>query len=204
MPSGLETAADARCRESWDYAVRVADARSGRRSNLAIRDEQSGNGRAVTRHSQSGKPERKHPMPAQDRSAPPVCRPGCRRAMRPFSSLQRQPRACAYPGHHYPAKTIKAPDCRGLCCPPVTVVYFSEVLIEPNLVFSVLPMPLTTAMIAAEIPAAIRPYSMAVAPDSSFTKRAIRFFIDNSMCTRGWSNNVGLAGVLSTVTMALP
>jgi hypothetical protein len=29
---------------------------------------------------------------------------------------------------------------------------------------------------------------MAVAPDSSFTKRAIRFFITNSMCTRGWSN----------------
>ena len=30
--------------------------------------------------------------------------------------------------------------------------------------------PLTTAMIASEMPAAIRPYSIAVAPDSSFTK----------------------------------
>jgi hypothetical protein len=30
------------------------------------------------------------------------------------------------------------------------------------------PTPCTTAMIATEMPAAIRPYSMAVAPDSSF------------------------------------
>ncbi len=30
--------------------------------------------------------------------------------------------------------------------------------------------------------------SMAVAPDSSFTKRETRFFIGNSMCARGWSN----------------
>jgi hypothetical protein len=39
--------------------------------------------------------------------------------------------------------------------------YFSEVLIEENLVLSLLPSPLTTAMMAREIPAAIRPYSMA-------------------------------------------
>ena len=50
-----------------------------------------------------------------------------------------------------------------------------------NLVFKVLPRPLTAAIMASEMPAAIRPYSMAVAPDSFFTKRAIRFFIDNSM-----------------------
>jgi hypothetical protein len=30
------------------------------------------------------------------------------------------------------------------------------------------------------MPAAMRPYSMAVAPDSFFTKRTIRFFIDGS------------------------
>src|ERR1035437_628606 len=35
-------------------------------------------------------------------------------------------------------------------------------------------------MIATEMPAAMRPYSMAVAPDSFFTKRTIRFFIDGS------------------------
>jgi hypothetical protein len=46
-------------------------------------------------------------------------------------------------------------------------VYFREVLIESNLVLRFEPRPLTTAMIASEIPAAIKPYSMAVAPDSS-------------------------------------
>src|SRR6266404_3450855 len=50
--------------------------------------------------------------------------------------------------------------------------YFREVLISPNLVLRLPPIPLTAAMIASEIPAAIRPYSMAVAPDSSFRKRA--------------------------------
>jgi hypothetical protein len=39
-----------------------------------------------------------------------------------------------------------------------------------NLVFRFVPRPLTTVMIAIEIPAAIRPYSMAVAPDSFFKK----------------------------------
>jgi len=62
-----------------------------------------------------------------------------------------------------------------------TVAYLSEVLIELNLVFKLLPRPLTTAIIASEMPAAMRPYSIAVAPDSSFTKRAIRFFIGYSM-----------------------
>jgi hypothetical protein len=47
-------------------------------------------------------------------------------------------------------------------------IYFNEVLIELNMVFKLLPSPLTTAMIASAIPAAISPYSMAVAPDSSF------------------------------------
>jgi hypothetical protein len=45
--------------------------------------------------------------------------------------------------------------------------YFSEALMSLNFVLSVVPIPFTTAMIAIEIPAAIRPYSMAVAPDSS-------------------------------------
>src|SRR5258705_296775 len=54
-----------------------------------------------------------------------------------------------------------------VCC----CVYLSDVLIAPNLVLRLPPMPLTAAMIASEIPAAIRPYSMAVAPDSSFRKR---------------------------------
>jgi hypothetical protein len=45
--------------------------------------------------------------------------------------------------------------------------YFSEVLIDENLVFRWEPMPFTTAMMASEMPAAISPYSIAVAPVSS-------------------------------------
>ena len=45
--------------------------------------------------------------------------------------------------------------------------YFSELEIDVNSVFRVLPSPFTTAMIASAIPAAIRPYSIAVAPLSS-------------------------------------
>ena len=50
-------------------------------------------------------------------------------------------------------------------------LYFSELLTEANFALRFVPRPLTTATIAIEIPAAIRPYSMAVAPDSSFRKR---------------------------------
>ena len=48
--------------------------------------------------------------------------------------------------------------------------HFNELLIELNLSLSVLPRPFTTAMIARAIPAAIRPYSIAVAPDWSDRK----------------------------------
>jgi hypothetical protein len=44
-----------------------------------------------------------------------------------------------------------------------------------NVVFKLVPSVFTTAMMATEIPAAIRPYSMAVAPRSSFKKRRTRF-----------------------------
>jgi hypothetical protein len=45
--------------------------------------------------------------------------------------------------------------------------YFSELLIDVNWVLRVVPRPFTAAMIASAMPAAIRPYSIAVAPDSS-------------------------------------
>src|ERR1700759_907431 len=75
------------------------------------------------------------------------------------------------------AETTKAPERPGPLPLVQTVAYFSEELIEVNLVFRLEPRPFTTAMIASEMPAAMRPYSIAVAPDWSFTKRAIRFFI---------------------------
>jgi len=48
--------------------------------------------------------------------------------------------------------------------------YFSELLIEVNLSLRFVPRPLTTAIMASAMPAAIRPYSIAVAPDSSDKK----------------------------------
>jgi hypothetical protein len=42
--------------------------------------------------------------------------------------------------------------------------HFKEVLIDANLVFNLLPRPLTTAMIANAMPAATNPYLIAVAP----------------------------------------
>ena len=45
------------------------------------------------------------------------------------------------------------------------VAYLSWVETLENVVFNCVPSPFTTAMMAMEMPAAIRPYSMAVAPD---------------------------------------
>jgi hypothetical protein len=45
--------------------------------------------------------------------------------------------------------------------------YFSELLIDVNIVLRLEPRPFTMAMIASAMPAAIKPYSIAVAPDSS-------------------------------------
>jgi hypothetical protein len=55
-------------------------------------------------------------------------------------------------------------------------LYFNEVLIDENWVFREEPKPFTTVMMASAIPAAIRPYSIAVAPDSSDKKfKMLRF-----------------------------
>jgi hypothetical protein len=45
--------------------------------------------------------------------------------------------------------------------------YFKELLIEVNLVLRVVPSPFTAAMMTSAMPAAIKPYSIAVAPVSS-------------------------------------
>ena len=57
------------------------------------------------------------------------------------------------------ARSPNAPEMGG---------YFSEVLMSTKFELSLVPTPCTAVMIAIAIPAAIRPYSMAVAPDSSF------------------------------------
>jgi hypothetical protein len=53
--------------------------------------------------------------------------------------------------------------------------YFNELLIEVNLVLSLVPSPFTVAIIARAIPAAISAYSMAVAADSSARNRRTVF-----------------------------
>ncbi|KGJ70372.1 hypothetical protein BJA5080_06988 [Bradyrhizobium diazoefficiens SEMIA 5080] len=50
-------------------------------------------------------------------------------------------------------------------------------LIDPNFVLSLLPMPFTTVMTASAMPAAMSPYSIAVAPRSSARKFFKVFFI---------------------------
>ena len=58
--------------------------------------------------------------------------------------------------------------------------YFSWLEMLVNVVFRLEPIVFTTAIIAIEMPAAIRPYSMAVAPLSSLRKRKTSFFIGES------------------------
>jgi hypothetical protein len=53
--------------------------------------------------------------------------------------------------------------------------HLSDVLILLKLDDSLVPRPLTVAMIATEMPAAIKPYSMAVAADSSARNLRIIF-----------------------------
>jgi len=51
-----------------------------------------------------------------------------------------------------------------------------------NVVFKFVPTVFTTAIIATAMPAAIKPYSIAVAPDSSRTNRVMIAFIDVTLC----------------------
>jgi hypothetical protein len=64
--------------------------------------------------------------------------------------------------------------------PPEKGGYFSELLMVSKFVLSLVPRPFTAVMIAIAIPAAIRPYSMAVAPDSSLKNDLMTDFIAGS------------------------
>jgi hypothetical protein len=54
-----------------------------------------------------------------------------------------------------------------------------------NVVFRLDPTPATTVMIATEMPAAIKPYSIAVAADSSRKNWTKQRFIGHSPCCSG-------------------
>jgi hypothetical protein len=57
------------------------------------------------------------------------------------------------------------------------VGYLSAVWTVPKVVFRLVPRPFTTEMIATEIPAAMSPYWMAVAPDLSLTNHIRSLYI---------------------------
>src|SRR5262249_10950672 len=77
-----------------------------------------------------------------------------------------------------PAARKKRPQRnRGLFHFNGLTAYFSAFETLVKVVLSFVPTPWTTAIIATEMQAGIRPYSIAVAPDSSFTKRAKVFIV---------------------------
>ena len=84
----------------------------------------------------------------------------------------------ADPGRSRIAPTIVANYCGQLLWTdldyPVTAVFIAFDTV-PNMVFSVLPMVVRAPMAATETRAAMRPYSMAVAPDSSPQKSLNHF-----------------------------
>lgn len=55
--------------------------------------------------------------------------------------------------------------------------YFNEVLMLEKVELSEVPTPLTAAMIAIAMPAAMSPYSIAVAPDSFFKNLTTKDFM---------------------------
>ena len=67
--------------------------------------------------------------------------------------------------------------------------YFSELLTDVNTLLRLVPRPFTATMIAIEMPAAIRPYSMAVAPDSSLQNLETSFIFLALICpgTKGYA-----------------
>jgi hypothetical protein len=113
------------------------------------------------------------------RNIPP---PRCRYPTNPFRC---QIRDLCNPYSAAPSKTLCVRLLYGAIGRPA---YFNCVEIEVNVVLSLVPRPFTTVMMAMEMPAAIRPYSMAVAPDSSLRK-ALSVFMgpaDSTAAVRVW------------------
>ena len=88
-------------------------------------------------------------------------------------------------------KTLSVPAVCGQggateCAPAsVQTPYFSDVATDVKVVDKAVPTEVIATMITTEIKAAIRPYSIAVAPDTSPRKRAKIFFIKKLPPTKG-------------------
>ena len=78
-----------------------------------------------------------------------------------------------------PDLEVGRPELTDIAVETVSIAQCEEraVFTEVNVEFRLVPMAPRMAITATLISMAIRPYSIAVAPDSSFTKRATRFVI---------------------------
>jgi hypothetical protein len=70
-------------------------------------------------------------------------------------------------------RVVGGHQCRNVGVRRFAAAYFIAVDTEVKVVFKLVPRAVTAVMIATEMPAAMRPYSMAVAPDWSRKKRTI-------------------------------
>ena len=84
-------------------------------------------------------------------------------------------------GDRYGNRNEKGPEeLSGPCSATLpTARYLSAVCTEVKVVFNFEPSPATTVMIATEMPAAIKPYSISVAPRSSFPNRDRSFVMSD-------------------------
>ena len=84
----------------------------------------------------------------------------------------------------FPAKfaSITSRDPVRTWTPDGVFLYFSDVLIVPKVPLSLVPTPCTETIIAIAIPAAIKPYSIAVAPDFVFEKCQSKRLHGGSQC----------------------
>src|ERR1700685_1581424 len=80
------------------------------------------------------------------------------------------------------ARVEASPDRRSLLHSEVAYLRAVETL--EKVFFRLVPRPWTTAMIATEMPAAMRPYSIAVAAVSSLKKASVSFFMADSCWSR--------------------
>jgi len=91
--------------------------------------------------------------------------------------IRKRWRQCVMPLGERPTQNKKGPNRSGARGCISCGAYLSAFWTLVNVALRFVPTFFTTVMIATEIPAAIRPYSIAVAPDSFF-RNATKYFIE--------------------------
>ena len=144
MPGGVVLNPDSAIPRSLSVCTGCAKVHVNRKQRLVT-------GRFIAARNERGRQPRRGPEARRKRGCPARTNAAWTRA-----GVMKSPAELAGPSL---TEFLGASPEKGFC-------YFSELLIEVNLSFRVVPRPLTTAIIASAMPAAISPYSMAVAPDS--------------------------------------